>query len=1100
MSEPKLISPMLDEFMMGDPLSEHHGVRCCPAMRKDSDSRYIVKIISVPASQVQLEALLLTGAYSSQAAALSYFKDMADDVAEEVEILKKLAKFEGFLPYEDYQIVPMEDAVGYDVYLLSPYKRSLDRFLKSKPVTHLNAVNMGLDLCASMAMCRRAGFLYVDLKPSNIFVNEKNEFCIGDLGFVRLNALKYASLPERYRSAYTAPEIQDAMSSLNSTVDIYAIGMILYSVYNDGKLPKDTELNDLTPPIYADYEMSQIILKACDPDPEKRWQDPLQFGQALVAYMQRNSVNDTPIVPIPEPVIISETAPIPAVEEIPSQEVPTEETPAEEASVEETAAPEETIASDEDIEEALTCAILSPEIPEDSDSIMDDLDDLDEVEEIEEPEQLPFEEPAEETLEELPDPVPVEADTAAADEDLVDEDLFDFDDDSFEADDEEEEPNLFAGIVSSDDITDLSFMDNMVSDETVPQEDELDEITYGDLSDDASDILSLADELIAHETPEPVVAPEPIEVPIPEPITYIDDEDALSAELAAALEEKEKAQSNVKGLVDFINNGYNDEDDDEFDPNDDASDPQSDEYDPVIMRREKEKKPLDKKLVKRIAVTAVLIILAAALFIGAYYFYNNYYLQSIDDMTLTGMGNQLIVELDTDVDNALLKVECTDTYGTVKSSAVTDGKAMFVDLNPNTLYTVRVSIEGFYQLTGDTTGSYTTPAQTTIVSFSALAGSEDGSFILNFTVDGQDSNDWLVTISTEGEEPREQSFTGHMVTVNGLTPGKTYTFRLSSPKLLYIVGKDAITKTATKLVIADNLTITGCDSNGLTAHWNVPEDVEVESWTVQCYNDQGFDETVTTKDTTISFTGIDPTAAYTLEVTAEGMTVKARAYVSANSATVSDFRVEESTADQLNLAWDTAGVIPADGWLLLYNMEGSEQQDVIRTSTNTAAVKNLIPGETYVFSLQASDGTTVFGGSFTYTMPAAKDFEGHGVKASNMTFTMCITPEKENWKHTDVKEDAKTNQFTLGQNASFIIKLDRKYVPDNDMTAIQYVIRDVDGNIVSNTVKSETWVSMWLRFYCELDVPSLPTEPGEYNIEIYFDSMFVHKQDFTVVE
>jgi hypothetical protein len=468
-------------------------------------------------------------------------------------------------------------------------------------------------------------------------------------------------------------------------------------------------------------------------------------------------------------------------------------------------------------------------------------------------------------------------------------------------------------------------------------------------------------------------------------------------------------------------------------------------------------------------------------------------------MTLTGMGNKLIVELDTDVDNNLLRVECTDTYGTVKPGIVIDGKAVFTDLNPNTTYTVKVSINGFYQLTGDTTGTYTTPAQTTIVSFTALAGSEDGSFILNFTVDGQDSNDWLVTISTDGEEPREQSFTGHMVTVNGLTPGKNYTFRLSSPKLRYIVGKDAITKTATKLVIADDLTITACDSNGLTAHWNVPEDTEVSGWTVRCYNDQGFDETLTTLDTTISFIGIDPTAAYTLEVTADGMTVNARAYVSANSATISNFRVEDTDEAQLKLTWDNEGGIPADGWLLLYNLKDSEQQDVVRTSVNSALVNNLIPGETYEFSLQASDGTTVFGGTFTYKIPAPKNFEGHGVNASNMTFTMCITPEKENWKHTDVKKDQKTSEFTAGQKASFIVKLNRKYIPDKDVTDIQYVIRDKDGKLVSNTVKSETWISMWLNYYCELDVPSIPDVAGEYTIEIYFNSMFAHKQTFTVV-
>ena len=107
MSEPKLISPMLDEFMMGDPLSEHHGVRCCPAMRKDSDSRYIVKIISIPASQVQLDALLLAGAYKDSADAMEYFKTLADDIAEEAEALTKLSKLEGYSLHEVIIIASM---------------------------------------------------------------------------------------------------------------------------------------------------------------------------------------------------------------------------------------------------------------------------------------------------------------------------------------------------------------------------------------------------------------------------------------------------------------------------------------------------------------------------------------------------------------------------------------------------------------------------------------------------------------------------------------------------------------------------------------------------------------------------------------------------------------------------------------------------------------------------------------------------------------------------------------------------------------------------------------------------------------------------------
>ena len=1087
MSEPKLISPMLDDFIMGDPLSEHHGVRCCPALRKDSDSRYIVKIISVPASQVQLEALLLAGAYSTHSAALSYFKEMAEEITDEVEILKKLSKFEGFLPYEDYQIVPMEDEVGYDVYLLSPYKRTLERYIKSKPITHLNAVNMGLDLCASMAMCRRAGFLYIDLKPSNIFVNDKNEFCIGDLGFVRLNSLKYASLPDKFRSAYTAPEIKDAMSSLNSTIDIYAIGKILYEVYNDGKLPTGMEGSSLSAPIYADYEMTQIILKACDPDPEKRWQDPLQMGQALVEYMQRNGVNDTPIVPLPEPVSVADPIPVeptdtvsedpdtPAiaedetvpVEDVPADEIPTDEPPADEFTSDEAA-----VSEDESDKLSAEIAAASLQVPVDEGSDDDDDELFDDV-----AADLP-EEPADDGL---ADTFDTEADALPA---VVEDDL-----EMPPVTDEDDDPNPFDSLDDPKDITDLSFMASDDSDETLPQDDDATDVDYGALSDDASSILTLADELIAHETPEPVVAPEPIEVPMPEPLKFTEDEDELSAELAAALTEKEMAQTEVFGMHDFIN--------DVHDSHDEAEDDKK-EYDPVITRREREKKPLDTKLLKRIAIFAGLIALAVAMFFGAYYYYTNFYLQSIDELTLTGYGNQLTVELTTNVDQSLLTIDCTDTYGTIKTAEVQDGKAVFSDLNPNTLYTVKVSISGFHELIGDTTDRYTTPAQTTIVSFHAIAGSEDGSVILNFTVDGQDSGDWVVEYSTEGEEPRQQTFTGHMVTIGGLTLDKSYTFRLTSPDLLYIVGKDALTYTATSLILAENLTITSCNADGLSAEWTVPDGAAVANWTVRCYNDQGYDETITTADTSVIFTGIDPAAGYTVEVTAEGMTVNARAFVSENSATISNFRVAESSPTQITLAWDTAGVKPAEGWLVLYHISGYEQQDVLRTTEDQVILKNPIPGETYEFLIQASDGTTVFDGSFTYTAEAAASFAGYGVSADKMTFSMCNTPEEENWSGRKLKASDFTNTFASGSKASFVAKLSKKYNTSSDQIVTMYVIRNSENKIVSSNTTSQTWTAMWYQFYCELDVPTIPTEPGTYTITIYFNGMTAHQQEFTV--
>ena len=92
MSEPRIISPLLDGFALGHSMSAHSGVNCYPAMRVDSDERYIIKTISIPATQTQLEALLLTGAYSDADAARNYFMDVANGIVQEVGILEKLAQ------------------------------------------------------------------------------------------------------------------------------------------------------------------------------------------------------------------------------------------------------------------------------------------------------------------------------------------------------------------------------------------------------------------------------------------------------------------------------------------------------------------------------------------------------------------------------------------------------------------------------------------------------------------------------------------------------------------------------------------------------------------------------------------------------------------------------------------------------------------------------------------------------------------------------------------------------------------------------------------------------------------------------------------------
>ena len=111
MSEPQLISPMLDNFIMGDPISNHDGVRSCPAVEQKTQDKYIVKIISTPASASQLDALLLSGAYADKSEALAYFEELTKGIEDEIAVLDKLSTLEGFIGFDMHQTVLDQHAV-----------------------------------------------------------------------------------------------------------------------------------------------------------------------------------------------------------------------------------------------------------------------------------------------------------------------------------------------------------------------------------------------------------------------------------------------------------------------------------------------------------------------------------------------------------------------------------------------------------------------------------------------------------------------------------------------------------------------------------------------------------------------------------------------------------------------------------------------------------------------------------------------------------------------------------------------------------------------------------------------------------------------------
>lgn len=171
------------------------------------------------------------------------------NVREEIKIMKKLEGDSHICYFSDSRIVQRSDPYGYDAMIFMDQLISLRDYLRANATGISNrdygiiVLNIWKDISAALSVCESNSILHLDVKPDNIFyASNSGYFKLSDFG-VAMNSQTvrpgvYVGTPD-----YMAPELQKKAGG-NAKVDIYSLGVTIYQLFNDNRLPFEGEGTD----------------------------------------------------------------------------------------------------------------------------------------------------------------------------------------------------------------------------------------------------------------------------------------------------------------------------------------------------------------------------------------------------------------------------------------------------------------------------------------------------------------------------------------------------------------------------------------------------------------------------------------------------------------------------------------------------------------------------------------------------------------------------------------------------------------------------------------------------------------------------------------
>lgn len=269
----------------------------CSRSDHSVEMRSAVKIISIPSSENELEFLKLEGRTEEEQKL--YVKEIVDGCRQEIKLMADMKGMKNIVNIEDYDVVEKEGEIGSYIFIRMELLKPLMQYFGEVGISEEEVIRLGIDICRALEVFEERDIIHRDIKPGNILVNAYGDFKLADFGIARKLDMQSSEMSIRGNYSYMAPEMERG-EHYDRTVDQYSLGLVLYCLLNQNRFPfMDTEKRILSvaereeacmkrmrgeapnAPCNASPALAKVILKACSPDPKKRYSTIKEFKQAL---------------------------------------------------------------------------------------------------------------------------------------------------------------------------------------------------------------------------------------------------------------------------------------------------------------------------------------------------------------------------------------------------------------------------------------------------------------------------------------------------------------------------------------------------------------------------------------------------------------------------------------------------------------------------------------------------------------------------------------------------------------------------------------------------------------------------------------------------